>query len=106
MAIPAILAQNQFETKDTAVSAKQTIFRNDAYLLVYYAQYDKSGEKAENYKKAIDVATEMQSLYPDATSDENKYATGIKTQLQKALDNYNKPNSTGTTKPATKPGKP
>ena len=71
-------------------SAKQIIFRNDVYLLIYYAQYDTKGEKAANYQKAIAIADEMMSLYPDPNSEENKYAAGIKGQLQSALDKYNK----------------
>ena len=95
LAIPAIAAQNQFETKDTAASAKQIIFRNDVYLLIYYAQYAKQGEKADNYRKAISIADEMIGLYPDATSDENKYAAGIKGTLQGALNKYEKSKSSG-----------
>ncbi len=92
LALPAIAAQNQYESKfkDTAASAKQVMFANDVYLLIYYAQYDQHGEKADNYQKAIDIANDMIALYPDASSDENKYATGIKNQLQGALDKYNK----------------
>lgn len=90
LAIPAIIQQNQFEAKDTAANAKQIIFRNDTYLLLYYAQYAKDGAKADNYKKAIDVASQMIALYPDASSDENKYAAGIKDQLQRALDKFEK----------------
>lgn len=91
LALPPIALQNQYEakSKDTSASSKQTIFRNDVYLLIYYAQY-APGDKAANYQKAIDVANEMIALYPDASSDENKYATGIKNQLQGALDKFNK----------------
>ena len=96
LALPAIAAQNQFETKDTAAASKQIIFRNDVYLLIYYAQYAQ-GEKADNYKKAISIADEMISLYPDASSDENKYAAGIKGKLQGALDKYQKAKSSTKT---------
>ena len=47
-------------------------------------------KKSINYQKAISIADEMISLYPDANSEENKYAAGIKNQLQSALDKYNK----------------
>ena len=89
LAIPAIIQQNTFEAKDTAANAKEIIFRNDVYLLIYYAQY-ANGDKAENYHKAIDIANQMIALYPDAASDENKYAARIKSQLQGALDKYQK----------------
>lgn len=95
LAIPAIMQQNQFLSKDTAVDAKKTMFANDVYLLIYYAQYDTHGEKAENYQKAIDIGNQMMALYPDPGSEENKYAAGIKSQLQGALDKYQKAKASG-----------
>jgi hypothetical protein len=91
LALPAIASQNQYEAKfkDTSASAKQIIFRNDVYLLIYQAQYAQ-GDKAANYQKAIDIANEMIALYPDASSEENKYAADIKSKLQSALDKFNK----------------
>ncbi len=96
LALPAIASQNQYEAKfkDTSASAKQIIFRNDVYLLIYYAQYAQ-GDKAANYQKAIDIADQMIALYPDASADENKYASGIKNQLQSALDKFNKSKNSG-----------
>ena len=92
LALPAIALQNQYESKfkDTAASAKQVIFSNDVYLLIYYAQYDQKGAKADNYRKAIDVANEMISLYPDQNSEQYKYAAGVRDQLQSALDKFEK----------------
>jgi Flp pilus assembly protein TadD len=92
LALPAIALQNQYESKfkDTAASAKQVIFSNDVYLLIYYAQYDQKGEKADNYRKAIDVANEMMALYPDTTSQQYIYAKGVRDQLQGALDKFEK----------------
>lgn len=105
LAVPAILQQNQYLTpmKDTSASAKQSIFRNDAYLLIYYAQYSTNGEKADNYRKAIAIADEMISLYPDAASEENKYAAGIKKQLQSALDKFQKSKTNTNSNTKTKP---
>jgi Flp pilus assembly protein TadD len=97
LAVNPIQTQNKFLTTDTAADNKKTIFANDAYLLLYYAQYATSGEKADNYKKAIDVATEMMSMYPDTNSEEYKYAAGVKSQLQSALDKYQKSKSSGGT---------
>jgi len=84
LAIAAIQNQNQFLAKDTSTTAKQTIFRNDTYLLIYNANY-APGDKAENYKKAIAIADEMMALYPDPASEENKYANSIKKQLVTAI---------------------
>ena len=95
LAVPAIMMQNEHLTQDTAVDAKKTMFTNDVYLLIYYAQYDTTNEKADNYKKAIDIAGQMEALYPDTTSEEYKYADGIKGQLQSALDKYQKSKSSG-----------
>jgi hypothetical protein len=92
LALPAIAKQNQYEAKfkDTSATAKQVIFSNDVYLLIYYAQYAQQGEKADNYRKAIDVANEMIALYPDTNSEQYKYANGVKTTLQNALDKFEK----------------
>ena len=95
LALIPIQTQNDFEKTDTAASAKTIIFRNDAYLLIYYAN-NAPGDKAENYKKAISIADEMMGLFPDPNSEENKYAAAIKGQLQKALT----PKSTPSTTPS------
>ena len=88
--------------KDTSETAKQAIFRNDAYMLIYYAQYANTGEKIDNYRKAVSIADEMTSLYPDAASEENKYASGIKSQLQSAIDKFQKSKSSSGTNSKTK----
>jgi len=85
LAVIPIQRQNEFSAKDTAAAGKQIIFRNDTYLLIYYANYAKEGDKADNYRKAIAIADEMMKLYPDPASEENKYAADIKATLQKAL---------------------
>jgi tetratricopeptide (TPR) repeat protein len=89
LALPAIEQYNAFLMKDS-ITNKKVIYLNDYYLLIYYAQYQKSLSKAEGYKKAIEVAGKMQTLYPDATSEENKFATQTKNQLQGALDKFEK----------------
>ena len=84
LAVHPIEQYNQFLIKDTAASNKSKIFSNDTYLVLYYANY-ASGDKSENYKKAISIADEMMVLYPDAASEENRYASNIKKQLVTAI---------------------
>ena len=74
---------------------KKTIYYNLSTLALYYANYAQ-GEKTENYAKAIDVAKQMEALYPDTTSEEYKYAENIRSQLQSALDKFNKSKSGGS----------
>jgi cytochrome c-type biogenesis protein CcmH/NrfG len=101
LALAPIQTQNTFEKTDTASSAKAVIFRNDAYLLIYYAN-NAPGDKAENYKKAISIADEMMALFPDPGSEENKYAAAIKGQLQKALTPKSTPSTPSKSKSSGK----
>ncbi|RXK83189.1 tetratricopeptide repeat protein [Filimonas effusa] len=89
LALPAIEQYNAFLMKDS-VANKKVVYLNDYYLLIYYTQYVKNISKEEGYKKAIEIAGKMQGLYPDAASEENKFATQTKNQLQSALDRYEK----------------
>lgn len=93
-AIAPIEQYNTFLAKDVATN-KKTIFTNDYYLLIYYTQYVKDIPKADGYKKAIEVADKMIALYPDAASEENQFASKTKTQLQGALDKFEKASSGG-----------
>lgn len=87
------------------------MYVNDSYLAIYYANYAQ-GDKEENYKKAVAVATQMEGLYPDTNSEEYKYAENIRSQLQSAIDKYEKaknappakttPTKSGTSKPKGK----
>ena len=90
-AVAPIEQYNTYLSKDVA-TYKKTIFTNDYYLLIYYTQYVKDIPKAEGYKKAIAVADNMISLFPDTASEENQFATKTKTQLQGALDKFEKSN--------------
>ncbi len=73
---------------------RKTIYNSYYYLLVFQAQY------AKNLEKAIDVCDSMIVLYPDPTSEENKFPVTTKDQLQKALQ---KKSGTGGTPPPPKP---
>ena len=90
LALKPIEQQNQFLKTDTAADSKKSIFINDYYLLIYYAQYAKDLPKEEEYRKAIAVTEEMKTLYPDTTSDEYQFADKTGKQLQDSLDKYEK----------------
>lgn len=99
LALPAIMAQNQYLAKsaDTSASAKKTMFTNDYYMLIYYAQYATDLPKEQEYQKAIDVTNDMKKLFPDPNSDEYKFADNTGKSIQASLDKFNKSkNSPGT----------
>ena len=97
LAISAITAQNKFLTTDTAATNKKTLFTNYYYLLIYYAQYAKDLPKEQEYQKAIDMTTEMKTIYTDPASEEYQFADKTGKQLQASLDKYNKSKSGGGT---------
>lgn len=89
---------------------KKDIFFNKYYAILYYINKTNSLKKdpdfkvksdgtktptvdlfLENCQKGIDVAESMLLLYPDATDDNNKFAVGVKAELQKNIDYYTKP---------------
>lgn len=90
LALKPMEQQNEFLTKDTAADNKKSIFINDYYLLIYYAQYAKDLPKEEEYKKAIAVTEQMKVLYPDPNSEEFKFAETTGKQLQSTLDKFEK----------------
>ncbi len=90
LALSSIDMQNQFLMKDTAVSAKKSIFVNYYYVLIYYAQYATALPKEQEYQKAIDVTAEMKKIYTDPNSEEYKFADNTGKQLQSSLDKYQK----------------
>lgn len=97
LAVEPINAYNAFLMKDVEKNRK-TIFNNNYYLLVYYAQY------AKQIDSAIAITDQMKVLYTDPASEEYKFAdeTGKKLQvaLQKKSNGSNGSSgtkSTGTT---------
>ena len=60
----------------TGKKNKKTIFNNNYYLLIFYAQY------AKDLEKAIAVCDAMIALYPDPASEENKFGASTKDQLK------------------------
>lgn len=103
LAIPAIEQQNVYLLADTAVNSKKVAFNNYYYLLIYYTQYAKGLSRAEGYQKAIEIADKMTAIYPDATSEENQFATKTKTSLKTALQRYEAQRNAAppTTRPRT-----
>ncbi len=80
-----LMAQNDSLAKDT-VANKKTIDRNKSLLysnLCYMMGYYNDVQK--DVPKAIDACEKIIALYPDATSEQNKFAVHIKEVLQKSL---------------------
>ena len=90
LAVEPVKNYINFLKKDVEKNRK-TIYNNYYFLLVYYAQY------AKDLQKGIDICDSMIALYPDPVTEENKFPTGTKETLQKALQ---KKNGTGGTTPA------
>lgn len=90
LALEPMRQQNDYLAKEMSESGKKTIFSNYYYMLFYYTQYAKGITRVEGYQQAIAVAEKMMELYPDAASEENKFAQQTKTQLQGALDQFEK----------------
>jgi len=55
------------------------LYSNLCYLMGYYNDVQK------DVPKAIDACEKIIALYPDATSEQNKFAVHIKDVLQKSL---------------------
>jgi len=97
LAIVPIERYNVFLTKDTAADNKKTMFTNDYYLLIYYAQYAKDLPKEQEYQKAIDITDKMKAIYTDPGSEEYQFADKTGKQLKASLDKYQKSKSSGGT---------
>ncbi|MGL4360639.1 MAG: tetratricopeptide repeat protein [Sediminibacterium sp.] len=89
---------------------KTAVFRNNYYTLVFYVNKFNNLKKSPDFKvksdgtktevvdqflatcqKAVEVTDKMIALFPDATSDENKFATEQKNSILKNIDYYSKP---------------
>jgi hypothetical protein len=77
--------QDSILSKDTVANKKalenntNTMYRNLCYMMGYYNDIQK------DVPKAIDACEKIVALYPDATSEQNKFAVHIKDVLQKSL---------------------
>jgi len=91
-AINPMTQQNDFLTKQNEVLAKDSVtnkktierntnivYSNLCYMMGYYNDVQK------DVPKAIDACDKIIVLYPDVTSEQNKFAVHIKDVLQKSL---------------------
>jgi len=88
-AVEPIATANQFYAKDTATTSKNSIFRNDYYLVLYYLNYNKSIAKIEAYKKAVVVLDEMAAVTQPGTEG-NTFATTQGTKIKAIIDKFEK----------------
>jgi len=93
LALPAIAQQNDYLSKDTSAGAKKSIYVNDYYLLIYYAQYVKNMPKIDAYKKVIDIASQMMALYPDPNDENNQAAKNIYDKFTGIVNKYQQKSS-------------
>jgi hypothetical protein len=89
---------------------KKDIFLNEYYTILYYIGKTNSLKKSPDFKvksdgtrtpvvdqfldlcqKGLLVTDSMLQKYPDAADDNNKFAVGVKAELQKNIDYYTKP---------------
>lgn len=77
-AIDPVIQQNDFLSKDIEKNRK-SIFNNDYFLLIYYA------EKQKDNAKALEICEKMLALYP-TQGEENDFVLKTKDMLQKAIN--------------------
>jgi hypothetical protein len=89
---------------------KKDIFLNEYYSILYYISKTNTLKKSPDFKvksdgtrtpvvdqfldlcqKGLLVTDSMLQKYPDPTDDNNKFAVGVKAELQKNIDYYTKP---------------
>ncbi len=89
---------------------KKDIFLNEYYIILYYISKTNTLKKNPDFKvksdgtrtpvvdqfldlcqKGLLVTDSMLQKYPDPTDDNNKFAVGVKAELQKNIDYYTKP---------------
>jgi hypothetical protein len=89
---------------------KKDIFLNKYYTILYYIKKTNTLKKSPDFKvkgdgtktpivdeflancqSGIAVADSMLLLYTDPADDNNKFAVGVKAELQKNIDYYSKP---------------
>ncbi len=88
LAIEPMAQQNDYLSKDTSAGAKNGIYVNDYFLLIYYAQYVKDMPKIDAYKKVIDIASQMMALFPDPNDENNKAAKNIYDKFTGIVNKY------------------
>jgi hypothetical protein len=103
---------------------KRELFLNKYYTILYYINKQNSLKKSPDFKvksdgtktevvdqflaicqKSLLVTDQMIELYPDVNDDNNKFAQGVKTEIQKNIDYYSKPPVKKPNAPAAPPVK-
>ena len=106
LAIDPILQQNDFLKKQNELLNKDTVankkaidkntnilYSNFCYLMGYYNDVQK------DVPKALDACDNIIALYPDVTSEQNKFGVKIKEALQKSLSKGSGTKPTTNSKP-------
>ena len=75
----SLLSKDTVANKNALEANTSTIYRNLCYMMGYYNDVQK------DVPKAIDCCEKIVGLYPDATSEQYKFAAHIKEVLQKSL---------------------
>ncbi len=86
LAIEPITTANAFFLKDTSAFAKNSVFVNDYYLVLYYLNHSKMA-RIDQYRKAITLLDEMASVTAPG-SDGNTFATKTGDSLKAAVAKY------------------
>ncbi|MFM7359290.1 MAG: tetratricopeptide repeat protein [Sediminibacterium sp.] len=103
---------------------KRELFLNKYYTILYYINKQNSLKKSPDFKvksdgtktevvdqflaicqKSLLVTDQMIELYPDVNDDNNKFAQGVKSEIQKNIDYYSKPPVKKPNAPAAPPVK-
>lgn len=103
---------------------KRELFLNKYYTILYYINKQNALKKSPDFKvksdgtktevvdqflgicqKSLLVTDQMMELYPDVNDDNNKFAQGVKSEIQKNIDYYSKPPVKKPNTPAAPPAK-
>jgi predicted Zn-dependent protease len=103
---------------------KRELFLNKYYTILYYINKQNALKKSPDFKvksdgtktevvdqflgvcqKSLLVTDQMMELYPDVNDDNNKFAQGVKSEIQKNIDYYSKPPVKKPNTPAAPPVK-
>jgi hypothetical protein len=103
---------------------KKELFLNKYYTILYYINKQNALKKSPDFKvksdgtktevvdqflgicqKSMQVTDQMIELYPDVTDDNNKFAQGVKAEIQKNIEYYTKPPVKKAATPGTPPAK-
>jgi len=89
----SILSKDSIANKKALETNTNILYRNLCYMMSYY------NDVLKDVPKAINCCEKIIALYPDATSEQNKFAVHIKEVLQKSSTKPTGGKPSGTTKP-------